>query len=242
MSQNLLIVIGSGPGIGVATASLFASKGFSVALISRNASRLRSDVLAVQKSAASSSTTKAYACDIGDSTALQSTLKTIEFELGPPEVVLFNAARIEPSTIGSEPIEKIRKDFEVMNIGLYVSATWAIPLLEGRAKGRSKGPYPTLLLSGGYVHEDPLPVAFALCMQKAMQHNLMKSLWKVESEKSVHVGVSNIGAEVSDEEPERSPGGIAKTYWELYNEERGSWRHSVDIGIDERRSQRGWQD
>ena len=41
---RLLVIVGTGPGIGLAAASLFASKGFNVALLSRNPDRLKEDV------------------------------------------------------------------------------------------------------------------------------------------------------------------------------------------------------
>ncbi len=42
--MSVLVVIGSGPGIGVATASLFAQKrSGKIALLARNASRLQED-------------------------------------------------------------------------------------------------------------------------------------------------------------------------------------------------------
>ncbi|KAF2234182.1 NAD(P)-binding protein [Viridothelium virens] len=239
MSQNLLVVVGSGPGIGLSTASLFASHGFSIALISRNAERLQSDVAAVKKSVSPSSTIKAYSTNVGDSSALSSTLSQIQSELGTPEVVLFNVARIQSSTIGQEPVRNIRGDFESMNVGLYVTATWALPLMEDRAKGRGKGPWPSFLLSGGFVAEDPRETVFALSMQKAMQHNLMKSLWRVQMHKKteegpVHFGVSNIGGHVGDEEPVRTASNIAGVHWELYGEERQNWRQQVDIGVEKK--------
>ena len=237
MSRNTLVVIGSGPGIGLSTASLFASHGFSIALISRNAERLQSDVTAVQKSAHPGSTIKAYPANVADSSALSSALDQIQSELGAPEVVLFNTARIQPSTIGQEPIANLRADFESMNIGLYITATWALPLMEKRAEGRGEGPWPSFLLSGGYVADDPRENVFALSMQKAMQHNLMKSLWKVQMGKKndegmVHIGIANIGGHVGDEEPVRTAGNIARVYWEVYREERSSWRQQVDIGVE----------
>ena len=238
MSQNLLVLIGSGPGIGVSTASLFASKGFSVALISRNAERLRSDVTAVQKHSTPGANVNAYPTNAGDSSALISTLAQIQSELGSPEVVLFNLARIQPSTVGQEPITNIRADFESMNIGLYIAATWALPLMEKRVEGRRQEPRPAFLLSGGYVYEDPRPEVFALCMQKAMQHNFMKSLWKIakakgeRGEEAVHIGVANIGGHVGDEEPVRTAANIAEVYWELYGEKRETWRHQIDVGVE----------
>lgn len=118
-----------------------------------------------------------------------------------------------------------------MNIGLYETARWAVPLLESNA--RQQGPHPCLFLSGGAVYENPVVEVFALCMQKAAQHNLMKSLWikQGDGKGKVHVAVANIGGVVKDDDPIINAKNIAQTYCTLYNEDVGEWRHRVDIGV-----------
>jgi NAD(P)-dependent dehydrogenase (short-subunit alcohol dehydrogenase family) len=113
MSQNKVIVIlGSGPGIGVATGSLFASKGFDVALLSRNAERLDRDVARVQKGNPNVKV-RAYPVDLGDHNALAAALGKIEVDLGPPEVVYYNAARVAPSKMGQTGPDFLLEDFKV---------------------------------------------------------------------------------------------------------------------------------
>jgi NAD(P)-dependent dehydrogenase (short-subunit alcohol dehydrogenase family) len=112
MVNKVIVVLGSGPGIGVATGSLFASKGFDVALLSRNAQRLQQDVIKVEK-AGSNTTVQAYPVDISDHVALPTTLNKVEADLGPPEVVFFNAARVQPSKIGETTPEYLLEDFKV---------------------------------------------------------------------------------------------------------------------------------
>ncbi|ETI24332.1 hypothetical protein G647_03701 [Cladophialophora carrionii CBS 160.54] len=113
MSGNKLIVIlGSGPGIGVATGALFASKGFDVALLSRNAQRLDQDVARVRK-ANPGVKVQAYPVDLGDHNALALVLGKVETEFGPPEVVYYNAARVAPSKIGQTGAYFVLEDFKV---------------------------------------------------------------------------------------------------------------------------------
>ena len=117
MTSKLLVVVGSGPGIGVATASLFASQGFTaIALLSRNAERLKTDAESVSKSSGNAKI-QTYAVDVGDHKALNQTLNQVEQELGSPEVVFFNAARVGPSTIGEESPEAVIEDFKVTSYG-----------------------------------------------------------------------------------------------------------------------------
>ena len=112
--RNLIVVLGSGPSIGATTASLFASKGFDVALLSRNITRLQKDAEKVQKSASSGGIrVETFAVDIGDHVALKKTLDQVRDRMGLPEVVLFNAARISEGEIGVVEPAFLLDDFMV---------------------------------------------------------------------------------------------------------------------------------
>lgn len=75
MPYGVLVVLGSGPGIGVATASHFVAKGFSsVALLARNRERLQAGAESIRR-VNKTTVVHTYAVDIGDATALSNTLK-----------------------------------------------------------------------------------------------------------------------------------------------------------------------
>lgn len=112
MATRLLVILGAGPGIGLATALHFASNGFDIALLSRNTDRLKNDVATVRKTAPDV-TVQAFAVDVGDHVALKNTLEKVETEMGVPEVVYYNAARVAPSKIGETTPEYILDDFKV---------------------------------------------------------------------------------------------------------------------------------
>lgn len=113
MAGKLFVVVGSGPGIGVRTASHFSSKGFNVALLSRNAERLDHDKRKVLDPNSANVKVSAYPVDVSDEKALLATLNRVSEELGPPEVVLFNAARIAQVAIGEATPDYILEDFKV---------------------------------------------------------------------------------------------------------------------------------
>lgn len=228
MPRGSFVLIGSGPGIGVATASLFASKGITaIALIARNAERLKSDAASVQ-AANPSATVKTYSLDVGDHVALKSALEQLEKGLGPPEVVLFNTARIAISRIGEEPPENMLSDFKAMSIGMYVAMSWAQPHLAAMAK--MPDARPSFLLSGGTIYRNPLPDLFSLGMQKAAQHNLMMSFSKVVGPKGVHVASVSIAGQVTDEDAVMNAENVARQHWSLYEEESKHWRFEVEVG------------
>jgi NAD(P)-dependent dehydrogenase (short-subunit alcohol dehydrogenase family) len=109
---KLFVVVGSGPGIGVATASKYASEGFNVALLSRNPDRLLEDVTKVKSTAACNVQVRTFPVDVSDHVALKKTLGEVQQTLGSPEVVLFNVARIAPTVIGETSPEHLLEDFK----------------------------------------------------------------------------------------------------------------------------------
>ena len=118
--EPVLVVLGSGPGIGVSTAKLFAQKHFSkIALVSRNAERLDKERTEVVQAAGRTVEVDTFATDLGDLSQLRQTLSKIE-KLGPIGCVFFNAARIRPSEILATTVEEIEEDFRVYPAGLLV--------------------------------------------------------------------------------------------------------------------------
>ena len=112
-SSRLFVVVGSGPGIGVATAAKFASKGFNVALLSRNADRLQEDAAKVKQAGKGDVKVQTFTADASDHVALKKTLENVQQAMGPPEVVLYNVARIAPAVIGDTEPEYLLEDFKV---------------------------------------------------------------------------------------------------------------------------------
>lgn len=116
MPGRTLVVLGSGPGIGVAVAQAFSVRGFThIALVSRNAERLKEDqdkVLDSIQERGYSCQVKTWACDISDLNPLKKTLGEIG-GYGELECVLFNAARVAGKPPLEEDVSAIEQDFRV---------------------------------------------------------------------------------------------------------------------------------
>jgi NAD(P)-dependent dehydrogenase (short-subunit alcohol dehydrogenase family) len=116
MSNRTLLLIGSGPGIGVAVASLFAQRYFdNIALFARNPVQLEKDRETVLASAASVNcivTVQTWQVDIGDLRHLEEALAEVA-QFGDLECVYLNAARVAPSPFFDFPNSGIEEDFKV---------------------------------------------------------------------------------------------------------------------------------
>ena len=116
MLSPVLVVIGSGPGIGLSTASIFASRKFTkIALISRDSSRISKDKAAVVEAAKAAGRVcevSTFSQDVAETASFQKTLKKVE-ELGEISCVFFNAARVHPSDLMTYEEKEIIEDFMV---------------------------------------------------------------------------------------------------------------------------------
>jgi NAD(P)-dependent dehydrogenase (short-subunit alcohol dehydrogenase family) len=256
-SEKLILILGSGPGIGVGVASHFASQSFGrVALISRNAERLKEDAETVKADSGKKDLqVKVYAVDVGNVLALEKTLGQVAHDLGPPEVVVYNAARLRQSKFGDVPAKELTEDFQVCFIfpaygrrdlgirayltltytkvaisGLYTTAMWAMPHLSALAANVRKDVHPSFLVTGGGLYKNPVPQFFALAMMKAAQVNLAGSLAKEYGPNGVHVGTVAVGGYVSPDSDVFSPAKIAETFWKLYKQEKDQWELIVHLG------------
>jgi NAD(P)-dependent dehydrogenase (short-subunit alcohol dehydrogenase family) len=111
--NRTLLVIGAGPLVGRAITTLFASKRYNnVALLARRSEELAKEKSAVEN-AAPRANVKTYVVDVTDYAALNKALNEADRDLGKPEVVLFNAARVKSSDLESHPVEDVEYEFKV---------------------------------------------------------------------------------------------------------------------------------
>src|SRR5688572_6441805 len=109
MSPKTLFLIGAGPKIGRALATLFSLKRYDqVALFARRAQQLDLE------SAELDSGVKVYevVVDVTDTKALHKALDDAEEALGKPECILYNAARVRPSSLLTEEVAEIDYDLK----------------------------------------------------------------------------------------------------------------------------------
>lgn len=116
MPGKTLLVLGSGPGIGVHVAQCFSVRGFThVALVSRSAERLEKDqdhVLDAIQERGYSCQVRTWTCDLADWEQLGTTLEEVK-GFGALKCVLFNAARVAGKPPLEEGAEEIERDFRV---------------------------------------------------------------------------------------------------------------------------------
>ena len=117
------VVVGVGPGLGASLARRFA-QGYKVAIIARKAEYLQS--LAGEIRATGGQVLEVPA-DIGNRAQVEAAFKSIREQLGPPEVLLYNAGSGTWGTITDITPEQYENNWRVNAYGAFVSAKAVVP-------------------------------------------------------------------------------------------------------------------
>ncbi|KAF6814679.1 short-chain dehydrogenase reductase sdr [Colletotrichum sojae] len=228
MSKTLL-VIGAGPGIGRSVAALFAKNRYrNVALIARRESQLELEKKAVEDAVGPEGKVRTYAVDVVDAAALSKALDAADAELGKPECVFYNAARVLPSELLTHEASEIEHDFKINVSALYAVSKRYISHLVSLTSDADASP--ALLVTSSRLPQDPIPQVFALSLVKAAQRNLVQSLRMTYESQGVHVGLIVVGGPVAEDHATLNPGNIAERTWEWFEGIKES--PSLEVNID----------
>lgn len=210
------LVVGAGPGIGAAVARSFVAAGMSLGLIART----RRSLDAVTSSLpAGSGRVVTREADVTDEAGLRGAVDEVRAELGPPEVVVYNAALIRRDSLADLTLAEHLHAYAVNVGGAVVTAATCLPRMAERGAG-------TMILTSGMPH--PLPDALSLSLGKAALRALTELLAVQFEPAGVHVAAVTIAGAVAPG-TEFDPDVIADEYLALHEEPPGRWRRLVDF-------------
>ena len=126
--QKHCIVIGVGPGTGLATVKHFAENGYFVSMIARHAGRLTTWESEIPN-------TKGYQGDIAETEAYCATLRQIVEEQGVPNCVIFNATLASFGRYEDIKLADFERNFRVNTAGFPRDRPNALPRNGGTRRG-----------------------------------------------------------------------------------------------------------
>ena len=211
MAEPLAVIVGAGPGIGMAAARRFAQGGFRVAVVSRPSD----PVAAFQAELAALGPALALAADLARADALAEALAAIKGWGGTPEVLVYNASAGARGPAAELDPARLRADFQVNAGSALASAQWALPAM--RAAGRG-----TLLFTGGGLALGPKPGLAAACLGKAALRSLALSLAAELAPEGIHAATVTVCGFVQPGSP-LAPEHVAQVFWELHEQEKNAW-------------------
>ncbi|MER5324566.1 SDR family NAD(P)-dependent oxidoreductase [Streptosporangium roseum] len=211
------VIIGAGPGIGRSVALRFAREGLPVALVARTGETVEAVAGAV---APLGVRVAALTADSTDETALRAALDTAADELGPPDVVVYNAAIIQPDSPGELSVRAHLDAWAVNVVGALTAAAHVAPAMAERGSG-------SFIVTGGM--PEPEPRYVSLSLGKAGVRALVALLDKEYGPSGVHVATVTVAGAVAPG-TDFDPDDIADHYWRLHTQPRHRWEREVVHG------------
>ncbi len=220
VSGKTCLITGVGPGTGSALAKRFAAAGYRVAMLARDAARLR-------QLEASLPGSLGFVCDVGNEEELRLAVAKVQDSLGDPHTVIHNAVSANLTDFMSLAADDLRKNFETNTIALLHLAQLTAPSMIKAGEG--------VIMATGNTSAYRGKANFAgFAPTKASQRILLESMARSLGPQGVHVAYVAIDAvidvpwtrEAFSDRPDDffcQPADIAEECFRLANQAKSAW-------------------
>lgn len=230
--------VGAGDAIGAAYAHRFAADGYAIAIARRGA---RKSAGIVAKIEASGGTAVAYDTNTRDEDSVQRLFETVERDLGPVEVCLYNAGANYRAPLLETTAVMFEKVWRLGCMGGFLTGREAAKYMASRGRG-------TILFTGATASIRGGANFTAFAATKGGLRAVAQSMARELGSQGVHVAHLVVGcgvdspviharrrARAGGAEVEIAPdslmnlGSIAGAYWTISQQSRDAWTFELDI-------------
>ena len=227
-------MVGAGDATGGAIARRFAREGHPVVVTRRTADKLQP---LVERIRAEGGTAHGFASDARDEAAVQQLFATIERDIAPLDVVVFNIGANVRFPIAEMTERVYRKVWEIGALSGFLVGREAARVMQPRGRGTILFTGATASLRGGSGFAAFAGAKFAL---RALAQSLAREL----GPQGIHVAhvvidgaidtafiAENFPARyaLKDQDGILDPEAIAEQYWQLHRQPRSAWTHEMDL-------------
>jgi short-subunit dehydrogenase len=212
IDRGHLLLVGAGPGLGLAVARRFAVGGYRVTLLARKTDRLGELAQSLDDTGAEINTIEA---DASDSDDLRARMTELYGSDGAPGVVIYNAVMGAPDQLMSSTAAHLQTAYAVDVIGAIVIAQVAAPAMKAAGFG-------TIVVTGGGFADHPIPALATISLGKAALRAAATMLGADLGPDGIRVATLTIVGQIvagTAFDPER----IAERYWEVVQTD-GPWQ------------------
>jgi len=214
--RELALIVGAGPGLGLALAKAVGAAGFDLGLVLR----VGDDQAPYRKALESLPVSCAlHACEAGHLPFLEKVLKEIQAADRPAGILVYNASRGTPGTPTALTPRDLLSDFGVNAAGALCAVQAVLPGMRARGGG-------TILLTGGGSALHPKVGEASLSLGKGALRTLALLLAEELEPEGIHVATVTIDGFVKAGtalDPDR----VAQCFLELHAEAPGAWRREL---------------
>ena len=204
INDRHLLLVGAGPGLGIAVACRFAEGGYRVTLVARSKDAL--DELA-DSLADTSTQIDTISADASDPDGLGARIGALYRGDGAPGLIVYNAVMGAPDQLLSSSVAHLQAAYAVDVIGAIVVAQVAAPALRAAGSG-------TIIVTGGGFADHPIPALATVSLGKAALRSAATMLGADLEADGIRVATLTIAGQIvagSSFDPVR----IAERYWEV---------------------------
>jgi short-subunit dehydrogenase len=199
-----LLLVGAGPGLGMAVARLFATGGYRVTLVARSTDGLGDLASSL---ADTGSRIDTIAADASDPESLRMRMAELYDEYGAPGVIIYNAVMGTPDKLLESSVEHLQTAYAVDVIGAIVVTQVAAPAMRAAGSG-------TIIVTGGGFADHPIPVLASISLGKAALRSAATMLGADLAADGIRVATLTIAGQIVPGTA-FDPENIAKRYWEV---------------------------
>ena len=214
--EKVIAIVGMGGGISYAVALRFGRAGYKIGMIARNEEKLKIFKEMLFKDGIPS---EYYSADVSIQSQLTNAFRQLKSDLGDPEVLHYNAAKIKDKHIFKESIASLASDLKV-NVG---GALHSVKQVIRPMKKANKG---TIIITGGGLSKSPHPNYGSLSIGKAAVLNFARLLGKELSYSNIKVGTVVVNGYVQAKDPKYNPTMIAEEFFKIHD--TGSGYSEID--------------
>ena len=215
--DEIVLIVGTGPGLSASIARLCASKNMKVILTARNIDKL--DELKKEINATT------IACDSSNIESVQKLFKEVD-KIGVPNLVIYNPSmRIKGAITELDP-NKTQEAINVTCFGAFIVAQEASKRMLKRKSG-------SIFFTGATAGIKGFAKSSVFAMGKFGLRGLAQSLARELHPQNIHIGHfvvdGAIGKEPFGDYQAINPDSIAKTYLEFYNQDKSAWSWEIEL-------------
>ncbi len=229
-TNKVAAVFGVGPGLGAAVARRFAQEGYAVALLARGEAHLRESQAEITRSGGRSAV---FPADAADSASVSAAFAQVRAELGPPQVLVYNAGAFVMGGILELEPAAFESAWRVNCLGGLLCAREVLPAMLERGSG-------TLLFSGATASLRGSARFAGLAVGKFGLRALAQSVAREFGPRGIHaahiiidgqIDTPRVRSMMPDRDPALmlSPDAIAEAYWQLHQQHPSAWTQELDL-------------
>ncbi len=227
----LAVIVGVGPGLGLAIAKKFISEDFNVVVISRNSEHLSSLLPKIDET---KQRVVALSADVTDENDIISVFKRIHENYGHSDVLIYNASgKFELKGICEISPSDFISSWKACCLGGLLTAQQVIPHMLQKQKG-------SIIFTGATAAIRGSSKMASFAVGKFSQRALSQSMARELAPQGIHVAHVIIDGYIATPTvlkyfPDKpldtflSPEDIAETYWQLHRQDKRAWTHEIDL-------------